>query len=212
MVFQFTPLHLTLGGIERSNQDHQVLIWLCIIDNQISLVQHRQLDSGAVRPRGLLFTYPTYDARVCQKSSARAISQPPAGHFAHMGEEEINCGKSRSCCNCKAIFTRYRHQLLLDEVEMPSHTQIRHIQLLKKKITKWLPAAIYVKNRQPVLFHNHRRGTSPIWVRKKLIVAKVDLVVTVRPYLLVIGTNYNCYQMKQTCPVIQKYVICNFVF
>ena len=35
MVFQFTPLHLTLGGIERSNQDHWVLIWLCI---------HRQLD------------------------------------------------------------------------------------------------------------------------------------------------------------------------
>ena len=33
MVFQFTPLHLTLGGIERSNQDHWVLIWLCIIDN-----------------------------------------------------------------------------------------------------------------------------------------------------------------------------------
>ena len=30
MVFQFTPLHLTLGGIERSN--HWVLIWLCIID------------------------------------------------------------------------------------------------------------------------------------------------------------------------------------
>ena len=26
-------LHLTLGGIERSNQDHWVLIWLCIIDN-----------------------------------------------------------------------------------------------------------------------------------------------------------------------------------
>ena len=55
MVFQFTPLHLTLGGIERSNQDHWVLIWLCIIDNYISLVYHRQLDSGAVRPRGLLF-------------------------------------------------------------------------------------------------------------------------------------------------------------
>ena len=54
MVFQFTPLHLTLGGIERSNQDHWVLIWLCIIDNYTSLVQHRQLDSGAVRPRGLL--------------------------------------------------------------------------------------------------------------------------------------------------------------
>ena len=28
MVFQFTTLHLTLGGIERSNQDHWVLIWL----------------------------------------------------------------------------------------------------------------------------------------------------------------------------------------
>ena len=26
-------LHLTLGGIERSNQDHLILIWLCIIDN-----------------------------------------------------------------------------------------------------------------------------------------------------------------------------------
>ena len=33
LVFQFTPLHLTLGGIERSNQDHWVLIWLCIMDN-----------------------------------------------------------------------------------------------------------------------------------------------------------------------------------
>ena len=33
MVFQFTPLHLTLGGIERSNQDHWILIWLCIVDN-----------------------------------------------------------------------------------------------------------------------------------------------------------------------------------
>ena len=33
MVFQFSPLHLTLGGIERSNQDHWVLIWLCIIDH-----------------------------------------------------------------------------------------------------------------------------------------------------------------------------------
>ena len=26
MVFQYTPLHLTLGGIESSNQDHWVLI------------------------------------------------------------------------------------------------------------------------------------------------------------------------------------------
>ena len=26
MVFQFTPLHLTLGGIERLNHDHWVLI------------------------------------------------------------------------------------------------------------------------------------------------------------------------------------------
>ena len=35
MVFQFTPLHLTLGGIERSNQDHL----------GINLaVYHRQLD------------------------------------------------------------------------------------------------------------------------------------------------------------------------
>ena len=25
MIFQFTTLHLTLGGIERSNQDHWVL-------------------------------------------------------------------------------------------------------------------------------------------------------------------------------------------
>ena len=33
MVFQFATLHLTLGGIERSNQDHWVLIWLCIKDN-----------------------------------------------------------------------------------------------------------------------------------------------------------------------------------
>ena len=31
--FSLPPLHLTLGGIERSNQDHWVLIWLCIIDN-----------------------------------------------------------------------------------------------------------------------------------------------------------------------------------
>ena len=32
----------------------------------------------------------------------------------------MNCGKSRSRCNCKAVFTRYRHQLLLllDEVDM----------------------------------------------------------------------------------------------
>ena len=29
---QFTPWHVILGGIERSNQDHWVLIWLCIID------------------------------------------------------------------------------------------------------------------------------------------------------------------------------------
>ena len=26
-------LHVNLGGIERSNQDHWMLIWLCIIDN-----------------------------------------------------------------------------------------------------------------------------------------------------------------------------------
>ena len=41
--------HLTLGGIERSNQGHWVLIWLCIIGNVL-------LDSGAVRPRCLLLS------------------------------------------------------------------------------------------------------------------------------------------------------------
>ena len=46
MVFQFTLLHLTLGGIERSNQDHSV-----------SLVLYRQLDSGAVRPEASCFAY-----------------------------------------------------------------------------------------------------------------------------------------------------------
>ena len=48
MVFQFTSWHLTLGGIERSNQGHLVFIGMCIILNVL-------LDSGAVRPRGLLF-------------------------------------------------------------------------------------------------------------------------------------------------------------
>ena len=65
--------------------------------------------------------------------------------FTHMGRKKywMNCGKSRSRCNCKAVHTRYRHQLLvlLDEVDMPSRTQIRHMQLLKK-ITKWPSAAI----------------------------------------------------------------------
>ena len=51
MVFQFTPWHLTLGGIERSNQGHWVFIGLCIICKCIIL------DSGAVRPRGLLFSF-----------------------------------------------------------------------------------------------------------------------------------------------------------
>ena len=48
MVFQFTSWHLTLGGIERLNQGHLVFIGLYII---LSVL----LDSGAVRPRGLLF-------------------------------------------------------------------------------------------------------------------------------------------------------------
>ena len=49
MIFQFTPWHLTLGGIERSNQGYLVFIGLGTIkDNAL-------LDSGAVRPRGLLF-------------------------------------------------------------------------------------------------------------------------------------------------------------
>ena len=51
MVFQFTIGHLTLGGIERSNQGHLVFIWLCIILNVL-------LDSGAVRLRGLLLPVP----------------------------------------------------------------------------------------------------------------------------------------------------------
>ena len=47
MVFQFTSWHLTLGGIERSNQGHLVFIGLYIILGVL-------LDSGAVGPRGLL--------------------------------------------------------------------------------------------------------------------------------------------------------------
>ena len=47
MVFQFIWWHLTLGGIERSNQGHLVFIGLCIMHNVL-------LDSGAVMPRGLL--------------------------------------------------------------------------------------------------------------------------------------------------------------
>ena len=50
MVFQFTSLHLTLGGIERSNQGHLVFIGLYII---LSVL----LDSGTVRPRGLLLPF-----------------------------------------------------------------------------------------------------------------------------------------------------------
>ena len=52
MVFQFTSWHLTLGGIERSNQGHLVFFGLCIMLNVL-------LDSGAVRPRGLLSFKPT---------------------------------------------------------------------------------------------------------------------------------------------------------
>ena len=51
MVFQFTPWHLTLGGIEKSNQGHWVFIGLCIIDNVL-------LDIGVVMPRGLFFLSP----------------------------------------------------------------------------------------------------------------------------------------------------------
>ena len=47
MVFHSTSWHLTLGGIERSNQCHLVFIGLCIMDSVF-------LDSGAVRPRSLL--------------------------------------------------------------------------------------------------------------------------------------------------------------
>ena len=49
MVFQFFPGHLSLGGIEMSNQSHCVFIGPCIINNVF--------DSRAVRPRGLLFQF-----------------------------------------------------------------------------------------------------------------------------------------------------------
>ena len=50
MVFQFTSLHLTLGGIERSNQGQLVFIGLYIM---LSVL----LDSGTVRPRGPLLPF-----------------------------------------------------------------------------------------------------------------------------------------------------------
>ena len=50
MIFQFTSGHLTLGGIEMSNQGHLVFIGLYVI---LSVL----LDSGAVRPRGLLLKF-----------------------------------------------------------------------------------------------------------------------------------------------------------
>ena len=78
-------------------------------------------------------TFPTYDAWVCPKSSKSLFHSHPGGNSPIWGGRKywMNCGKSKSCCNCKAVFTRYRHQLLLllDEVDMPSRTQIRHMQL-----------------------------------------------------------------------------------
>ena len=63
------------------------------------------------------------------------------GQFTHM-----NCGKSRSRCNCKAVFIRYRHQLLLllDEVDMLSRTQIRHYTTFFLNFTKWPPVAFKI--------------------------------------------------------------------
>ena len=62
MVFQFTPwLHLTLGGIERSNQDHWVLIWLCIIDNKATRspeISREQVQK--LTPQFLLYIYIGY--------------------------------------------------------------------------------------------------------------------------------------------------------
>ena len=72
---------------------------------------------------------------------------------------------------------------------------------------------VYVKNRQPVLFHSHRRGNSPIWVRTKFIVAEVVLVVTVSPYLQYIDTMQLLLLLDEVdmlCQVVHKYVICNF--
>ena len=37
IVNQFTPLHLTLGGIDRLNLGYRVFIGLCVIDNVLSL-------------------------------------------------------------------------------------------------------------------------------------------------------------------------------
>ena len=47
------------------------------------------------------------------------------------GEEEILNELWQSKSRCNAVDTRYRHQLLvlLDEIDMPSRTQIRHTQL-----------------------------------------------------------------------------------
>ena len=46
-------------------------------------------------------------------------------HVHPYGEEEIFNELQQSKSRCKAVFTRYRHQLLvlLDEVDMPSRTQ-----------------------------------------------------------------------------------------
>ena len=57
-------------------------------------------------------------------------------HVHPYGEEEILNKLRQSKSRCKAVFTRYRHQLLvlLDDVDMPSCTQIRHSQLFFYKM------------------------------------------------------------------------------
>ena len=63
-------------------------------------------------------------------------------HVHPFGEEEILNELRQSKSRCKAVFTRYRHQLLvlLDVVNMPSRTQIRHTKL--SFFTKSLTPAI----------------------------------------------------------------------
>ena len=60
MFFQFTLWHLTLCGIERSNQGHWV--FMCIIDNVL-------LDSGAVRLRGLLLNFRAFPQKLVSNFS-----------------------------------------------------------------------------------------------------------------------------------------------
>ena len=62
-------------------------------------------------------------------------------HVHPYGEEEILNELRQSKSRCKTVFTRYRHQLLvlLDEVDMPSCTQIRHTKLFFSQNRQRMP-------------------------------------------------------------------------